>query len=227
MGISRQLGKHGIIPRPRPPAQSVTRTRPRRGSPPAFALLSPPRTASTPPNHQLPCCPEPWPLRQGRSPRSQAGSPALRSQATARLTARPHGTDLWVAPHPQSVHTTCPLPSMPSPPPSPSSRLCPILQGQFRCRLLREACSDPSMPWDPPTSSALDWASPGEVTPASLLVPFHLSLWPFLLHLVLTGTCHPSPLCCVFWLLFSCLCRLSLSSNLCSPWSFLYSVLLP
>lgn len=72
-------------------------------------------------------------------------------------------------------------------------RLCPILQGQFGCPLLREACSDPSTPWEPPTSSALDWASPGEVTPASLLVPFRLPLWPFLPHLVLTGTCRPPP----------------------------------
>lgn len=37
----------------------------------------------------------------------------------------------------------------------------------------------------------------------------------------------PSPPRCVFWLLFSRRCRLSLGSNLCSPWSFLCSVLLP
>lgn len=114
-------GNVGFIPRPRPPAQR--RTRPRRlRSPPACALLSPPRTASTPPSHPLLCCPEPWPLLQGHSPRSQAGTPALHSQATARLTPRPHTSDLWVARHPQSVHTTYPLPSMPSPPPSPSSK---------------------------------------------------------------------------------------------------------
>lgn len=67
----------------------------------------------------------------------------------------------------------------------------------------------------PPTSPALDGASPGAVTPALLLVvPFRLSLWPsFLLHLAPKGTCHPFALCCVLWLLFSCLCHLSLSSR--------------
>lgn len=172
---------HGLLPRAldRHPPRLLPQVPSHR------SLLSPLPTAPLHPSHPLPCCPEPWPpTGQKHSLHPEAGGPVLSSQVTALLTPVPHTADRWVVWHPQvyyevlSAYNTLPTPLHPP-------RLCFIKQGQFRCHLLLEACSDFTMPWNPLTPPALDRACPGAVTPAlPLLVPFCLSLWPaFLLHL--------------------------------------------
>lgn len=163
----------------------------------------------------------------GPCSRAAAHAPRPELQPSARLTARPHSTDLWVARHPQSVHTTCPLPSMPSPPPPPSSKTLshssrPVRMSPPPGSLLG---SQHAMGASDFLSSRLGLSGRGHPCLASRsFPPPPLALPPSPCS---NGDLPPSPPRCVFWLLFSRLCRLSLGSNLCSPWSFLWSILLP
>lgn len=160
----------GFIPRLRSLAQTVRPAPPRVPAILGFTLASTHSFHSTlKPCSLLPRTLAPhWPEHR---PRPKARIPAL---PQAGQTHSPSCTQLdggWAASAPTPERTGVPLPRTPFLPPSPSARVLSCPSGQFRCHLLREACSQPVTPRDLPTSPALDLASPG----AAILLASSLS----------------------------------------------------
>lgn len=193
-------GNVGFIPRPWPLVQRVgPAPRPLLPRVPAHLCFTLPSPHSFHPNHPLPCCPKPWlPTDRGTAcaPRPELQSSAVRSQLCSCL----------------SLCTRGPLCLEHPPTTSPSSKTVPS----------NKASSDVNSSWKPtqisPCFRPLHFPSltgPLRSCHSCLASCAFLSL-PLALF-------PPSPcskrnllsftLCCVSWLLFSCLCRVSLSSR--------------
>lgn len=156
------LATHSLLPdRPASPPG-------RPGSPSSLRLTCPPTHAFLPtPDHTAPLLPRalnPPARGTAHAPGPEFQPSAVRPQP---LRAVPH-TGCPGTPHRWLWGPLC-LESLPCHLLHPT-RLCPIFQGQFRCRLLRADCSDATTPRDRPASPGPDQVSPGAVTPALLLL---------------------------------------------------------